>query len=210
MIEKLKKLLAFLGNIILSQIPKPLINVYNELIAVNLNHRPNPADVITKCRKYEGYFKNDLIDSLLFLEEIHIKEKHEKSKFFSSLTSLLDHFPAHICRYKILPHLINAFEYGEAGAAVLTPLLKVQSCAFTRTYVLSTYLRRPTYYQSFYFRAQLGNLLDDSEYQKKIVPCVIKLFNCNDRATRCKLLQQMENYIGLLFFRSTAKQTLSR
>lgn len=45
---------------------------------------------------------------------------------------------------------------------------------------------------------QLGNLLDESEYQKKIVPCVVKLFSCNDRATRSKLLQQMEHYIGLL------------
>lgn len=43
---------------------------------------------------------------------------------------------------------------------------------------------------------QLGNLLDESDYQKKIVPCVIKLFTCNDRATRSKLLQQMEHYIG--------------
>lgn len=150
------------------KIPKSLITVYSELIAPTPNARPNPADVITRCRRTDGFFKNDLVDTLLFLEEIQIKEKNDKNKFFSSLAMLLEHFPSNVCRNKILPHLINAYEYGEAGAAVLTPLLK------------------------------LGNSLDDAEYQKKIVPCVVKLFNCNDRSTRSKLLQQMEHYIGHL------------
>lgn len=38
---------------------------------------------------------------------------------------------------------------------------------------------------------QLGKLLDTAEYQKKIVPCVVKLFSSPDRATRVKLLQQV-------------------
>lgn len=109
------------------QIPKSLVGIYTELITHSPNTRPNPADVITRCRKNDGFFKNDLVDTLLFLEEIQIKDKNEKNRFFNSLTMLLDHFPDNICKYKILPHLINAFEYGEAGAAVLTPLLKVNS-----------------------------------------------------------------------------------
>ena len=56
------------------QIPKSIISVYSELIAGNPNSRPNPADVITRCRKNEGFFKNDLVDTLLFLEEIQIKD----------------------------------------------------------------------------------------------------------------------------------------
>lgn len=150
------------------KIPKSLLPVYSELILPSPNSRPNPADVITKCRKNDGFFKNDLVDSLIFLEEIQIKDKNEKNRFFSSLTSLLDHFPDNICKYKILPHLINAFEFGDAGAAVLTPVLK------------------------------LGKLLDDADYQKKIVPCVVKLFNNNDRGTRSKLLQQLQHYISHL------------
>ncbi len=68
---------------------------------------------------------------MLFLEEIQIKDKNEKNRFFSSLTMLLDHFPDNICKYKILPLVINAFEFGEAGAAVLTPLLKVGQILLT-------------------------------------------------------------------------------
>ena len=38
---------------------------------------------------------------------------------------------------------------------------------------------------------QLGKLLEADEYQKKIVPCVVKMFSSTDRATRIKLLQQV-------------------
>ena len=45
---------------------------------------------------------------------------------------------------------------------------------------------------------QLGRLLNQEEYQKKIVPCVVKLFAFNDRATRIRLLQQLEHFISHL------------
>lgn len=56
---------------------------------------------------------------------------------------MLDHFPDNVCRHKILPQLITAYEYGDAGSVVLTPMFK------------------------------LGRLLDQADYQKKIVPCVV-------------------------------------
>lgn len=101
--------------------------MYSELIGPNPQSRPNPADIITRCRKLGGYFKNDLVDSLLFLEEIQIKDKNEKNRFFSNLTPHLDIFPDNICKQKILPQLITAFEYGDAGSAVLAPMFKVFS-----------------------------------------------------------------------------------
>nr|CAH7725902.1 unnamed protein product [Callosobruchus chinensis] len=149
-------------------IPKQLVALYCELVGSNPASRPNPADIITRCRKLGGYFKNDLVDTLLFLEEIQIKDKNEKNRFFSNLTLHLDNFPDNVCKHKILPQLITAFEYGDAGSAVLAPMFK------------------------------LGRLLDETEYQKKIVPCVVKLFGSNDRATRSRLLQQLEFFIGHL------------
>lgn len=94
-------------------------------MGANPGSRPNPADIITRCRKLGGYFKNDLVDTLLFLEEIQIKDKNEKNRFFSNLTPHLDNFPDNVCKYKILPQLITAFEYGDAGSAVLAPMFKV-------------------------------------------------------------------------------------
>uniref|UniRef100_A0A2M4BCN2 N-terminal kinase-like protein n=1 Tax=Anopheles marajoara TaxID=58244 RepID=A0A2M4BCN2_9DIPT len=149
-------------------IPKSLAPLYCELVGAAPANRPNPADVITKCRKPGGFFKNELVDSLLFLEEIQIKDKAEKTRFFSALTAQLDNFPDTVCRHKILPQLITAYEYGDAGSAVLAPMFK------------------------------LGRLLDEAEYQKRIVPCVVKLFASTDRVTRSRLLQQLELFISHL------------
>lgn len=152
----------------LAGIPKSLAPLYCELVGASPGSRPNPADVITKCRKPGGFFKNDLVDTLLFLEEIQIKDKAEKNRFFSSLTPQLDNFPDNVCKNKILPQLITAYEYGDAGSAVLAPMFK------------------------------LGRLLDEAEYQKRIVPCVVKLFASTDRVTRSRLLQQLDLFINHL------------
>ncbi|XP_063977933.1 N-terminal kinase-like protein isoform X1 [Diachasmimorpha longicaudata] len=151
-----------------TKIPEQLLPVYGELTRSHAEGRPNPADVIARCRSNGGFFKNDLVDALLFLEEIQMKEKGEKSRFFSQLAGQLDRFPEGVGRYKILPQLLSAFEFGEAGSAVLPPLL------------------------------QLGSQLPDAEYQRRVVPCVVKLFASNDRATRLRLLQQLDRFVNHL------------
>ncbi|KAL7729324.1 hypothetical protein ACLKA6_008901 [Drosophila palustris] len=152
----------------IEHIPKSLQSLYCELVGASPSNRPNPADIITRCRKPGGFFKNDLVDTLLFLEEIQIKDKAEKNRFFSGLTTHLENFPDNVCKHKILPQLITAYEYGDAGSAVLAPMFK------------------------------LGKLLDEVEYQKRIVPCVVKLFASTDRVTRSRLLQQLDLFIAHL------------
>lgn len=56
---------------------------------------------------------------------LQIKEPAEKQKFFQELSKSLDSFPEDFCRHKVLPQLLTAFEFGNAGAVVLTPLFKV-------------------------------------------------------------------------------------
>lgn len=91
-------------------------------------------------------------------------EHNQKNRFFVELDKSLQLFPDRFSQYKILPHLLNALEFGGAGSAALAPLLKI------------------------------GRLLETQEYQKKIVPCLVKLFNSNDRATRLNLLQQVHTW----------------
>ena len=102
---------------------------------------------------------------LIFLEELQIKDESEKSRFYGSLSPLLDKFPVHVCSQKILPELIKAFEFGNAGAAILNPVFK------------------------------LGKNLETEEYCRTIVPCIVKLFASNDRNARFKLLQQVESFV---------------
>jgi SCY1-like protein 1 len=44
--------------------------------------------------------------------------------------------------------------------------------------------------------------MDEAEYQKKIVPIVVKLFSSTDRTTRMRLLQQVQKFNGIfiIFF----------
>ena len=60
-----------------------------------------------------------------------IKDQNEKAKFFSNLTDALDSFPEQLSKHKVLPQLLNAFEFGNAGSAVLAPLFKVSSNVVT-------------------------------------------------------------------------------
>jgi len=44
------------------------------------------------------------------------------------LDKTVDGFPKDFCIHKVLPQLLNAYEFGTAGSAVLSPLFKVSIC----------------------------------------------------------------------------------
>ncbi|KAK7922426.1 hypothetical protein WMY93_009328 [Mugilogobius chulae] len=152
----------------LGKIPKTLIPHYCELVGANPRARPNPARFLQNCRAPGGFLCNSFVESNLFLEEIQIKEPTEKQQFFQDLSENLDSFPEDFCKHKVLPQLLTAFEFGNAGAVVLTPLFKV------------------------------GKFLSAEEYQQKIIPVIVKMFSSTDRAMRIRLLQQMEQFIQYL------------
>ncbi|XP_074814081.1 N-terminal kinase-like protein isoform X2 [Natator depressus] len=152
----------------LGKIPKSLVPHYCELVGANPKIRPNPAKFLQNCRGPNGFMKNSFVETNLFLEEIQIKEPAARQKFFQELSNNLDTFPEDFCRHKILPQLLTAFEFGSAGAVILTPLFKV------------------------------GKFLNTEEYRQKIIPVIVKMFSSTDRAMRIRLLQQMENFIQYL------------
>ncbi|XP_041846493.1 N-terminal kinase-like protein isoform X2 [Melanotaenia boesemani] len=152
----------------LGKVPKSLVPHYCELVGANPRARPNPARFLQNCRAPGGFLSNSFVESNLFLEEIQIKEPAEKQQFFQDLSDNLDLFPEDFCKHKVLPQLLTAFEFGNAGAVVLTPLFKV------------------------------GKFLSAEEYQQKIIPVIVKMFSSTDRAMRIRLLQQMEQFIQYL------------
>ncbi|XP_061644636.1 N-terminal kinase-like protein [Phyllopteryx taeniolatus] len=152
----------------LGKIPKALVPHYCELVGANPRARPNPGCFLQNCRSPGGFLSNSFVESNLFLEEIQIKEPAEKQQFFQDLSDNLDSFPEDFCKHKVLPQLLTAFEFGNAGAVVLTPLFKV------------------------------GKFLSAEEYQQKIIPVIVKMFSSTDRAMRIRLLQQMEQFIQYL------------
>lgn len=151
------------------KMPKALSIHYNKLVQSSPKHRISPIDFINVCREAKIYFDLPSLNTIVALEEIQlIKDPDEKSKIFKSLENELESIPPDICKHKILSDLINAFEYGEAGPSIVDPIFLI------------------------------GKLLDEQDYQTRLVPCIIKLYQCKDRGIRSKLLQQLDSYINSL------------
>jgi len=143
-----------------SNIPKTLLGAYQQLLI------SNPAQRLSLSKFLESsYFLNPYVETCLFLEQINLKDDVEKDKFFKKLDKLLDDFPASACKYKILPHLVTALDFGSANSRVLGPLLRI------------------------------GKLLTPEEYSARITPSVIKWFASNDRTFRTSLLQNLEHFV---------------
>ncbi|ETE58477.1 N-terminal kinase-like protein, partial [Ophiophagus hannah] len=150
-------ILSFIDGL---EIPKSLVPHYCELVGANPKLRPSPSKFLQNCSRTGGFLDNKFVETNLFLEEIQIKEPAERQKFFQELSDNLDNFPEDFCHHKVLPQLLMAFEFGSAGAIILTPLFKV------------------------------GKFLNSQEYQQKIIPVIVKMFSSPDRAMRIRLLQQ--------------------
>ncbi|CAJ0600613.1 unnamed protein product [Cylicocyclus nassatus] len=144
-------------------IPQRLHDLYKKM-ATPSAAKTSVAELIQEARHKGGYFKNKFVDTLLFLEEFQLKESSEKQPFFTHLRENLDIFPPDIAKYKILPKIIQTYEYGDAGPNILIPLFK------------------------------LGRLLDENDYQRRVVPCLVKLFGSPDRTTRVKLLERIDEF----------------
>ncbi len=125
----------------IGKIPQKLNSTYMELVAANPSKRPSPGDKL----KNFNFFKNDIIEVMLFLEEVQLKDDQDKSRFFTGLPGKLDQIPRQICIHKILPECIKAFDFSNAGALILAPVFKI------------------------------GKFLETEEYQAKIVPCIVKV-----------------------------------
>ncbi|CAD5223914.1 unnamed protein product [Bursaphelenchus okinawaensis] len=121
-------------------------------------------DLLAESKSSGGFMKNKFVDTLLFLEEFQLKDSAEKLAFFMSLKDNLGLFPDNIAKYKLLPKLIHTYEYGDAGSHILVPMFK------------------------------LGRLLDENEYQTRIVPSLVKLFSSPDRSTRVRLLEKIDEF----------------
>lgn len=149
-----------------SSIPVPLRSITQKLVTSSPRQRPSPQDILSN-----DWFKQPLVGVLLFLDELALKESKDKVKFFTALPKLLSSFPDTICKYRILPSLMIALEYGAAeggGTIVLAPILDI------------------------------GARLPPNEYASEIVPCIVRLFTSNDRATRLQLLQHLPSFIHSL------------
>jgi len=162
----------------IKSIPQAICDQYRQLVATNPKLRLSTSTFIEDGLGPSGFFQNDLVQVNLFLENMNIKEAKEKEIFFKKLSNCIDNFPEEICKYKILPELINALEYGSetnkythiytGGAKVLPPIIKI------------------------------GNSLSSAEYEQTIVTAIVKTFAVPDRTIRLSLLENLGSFIDNL------------
>ncbi|KAI9092883.1 armadillo-type protein [Phlyctochytrium arcticum] len=150
------------------KIPNELYPVFKSFISQDPKSRMTMLDFLEKGAWKQGYFDNDFISVTLSLEQIAIKDTFEKEQFIKKIDNSLDSFPLEFCKYKILPELIKAVEYGGAGAKALSPILK------------------------------LGGKLNQQEFDQLVIPTVIKLFASSDRQIRLSLCEGLPNFANNL------------
>ncbi|KAF9356456.1 hypothetical protein BGX26_005230 [Mortierella sp. AD094] len=147
------------------KIPPDMAPFYKNLLRPDPKTRPSVGDFLDKGLQAKGFFQNDLIQVVLFLENFSVKEPLQRDTFLRKLDLQVDRFPQEFCRYKVLPDLVHALEYGSGGAKVLSPIVKI------------------------------GATLDEQEYETLIGNVLVKMFASTDRTIRLSLLENLGGFI---------------
>ncbi|KAF9320717.1 hypothetical protein BG003_005168 [Podila horticola] len=146
-------------------IPPEMAPFYKNLLRPDPKSRPSVGDFLDKGLQARGFFQNDLIQVVLFLENFSVKEPLARDTFLRKLDMQIDRFPKEFCKYKVLPELVHALEYGSGGAKVLAPIVKI------------------------------GSDLEEQEYEALISNVLVKMFASTDRTIRLSLLENLGGFI---------------
>ncbi|CAO3586001.1 unnamed protein product [Absidia cylindrospora] len=148
-------------------IPMSMVPIYKSLLQPSPRSRADADSFLDEGMrsKRNGFFSVDFIHVNLFLENISIKDQGEKEAFFRKLDTAVGQFPNEFAMYKILPELVNAFEFGSGGAKALNAIMKI------------------------------GEHLPDDEFDKVLVTPILRMFASPDRAIRVSLLENMPKFI---------------
>ena len=131
------------------------------------NTRMSVADFFDMGTMKGSFFDTQFIQTASFLENLTVKDNTEKLQFFRQLPLIVDQYPKNFAKYKILPALMNALEYGSAGPKILGLILKMAE----------------------------AHMSSPKEYNDQIIGLVIRLYSSPDRGVRMSLLESMESYI---------------
>ncbi|KXZ49263.1 hypothetical protein GPECTOR_22g856 [Gonium pectorale] len=110
------------------------------------------------------FLNNRLVEVVAFMESISVKDAVEKESFFRRLPGILPSIPAAVAVRKLLPLLSSALEFGGAPPLAVSSLMVI------------------------------GGHLEGEEFNRRVVPCLSKLFTSTDRALRRSLLESLDQY----------------
>ncbi|EKX44850.1 hypothetical protein GUITHDRAFT_163464 [Guillardia theta CCMP2712] len=142
-----------------TQLPQEAIPLYQSTLKAVPDRRPRGSQMLTS-----PFFKSRMVQVNKSLTELALMDSAQKEDFFLKLSESLDLLPDCFLRFKLLPELLKAVEFGGAGTAAIAPMLKI------------------------------GQRMTAEEFGKEIVPGVVRCFGSQDRATRIGLLQNLHTF----------------
>ncbi|KAJ0408744.1 hypothetical protein P43SY_001968 [Pythium insidiosum] len=155
-----------------SNIPHALRMQYRKAVEADPRRRPSPDKVLAS-----SYFDTPFIKRMDFLENLAVKTPEEKVEFYKDLGANLATLPQAFGVHKVLPALKGVVDFGAATAGKNGPV-KLDPSA---SHMLPAMV-------------QIGSSLSAEEFKDQVLPTIVKLFTCNDRAVRVQLLQMMEKF----------------
>ncbi|EXJ96282.1 SCY1 protein kinase [Capronia coronata CBS 617.96] len=155
---------TFMGSDQLGQprsVPANMIQSYRRLINPNPKLRLNAGQFVDLGKKTGGFFETPLIHITEGADSLGLKSEAERDEFLGELDALTDDFPEDFFKMKILPELLKSVEFGGGGPSVFGAIMKI------------------------------GLKMSDDEFESRLGPVIIRLFNSPDRAMRVCLLDNL-------------------
>jgi len=146
-------------------------------------HSPGDRPSAKRLMTHAGFkqlFRNPMFPILKFLDEYHLKTDTERMPFVQGLNDSLKSLPRETLCYKVFPALRD-------GITVSPPGPPGAKSGPTRTSPMANVLLVPI--------IKIGSqFTDEDDIQRMLIPTVINLFECNDRAVRVVLLENLKSF----------------
>lgn len=142
-------------------IPPSMQQSYKRLTNANPKVRLTTAQFLEQGQRNGGFFETPLIQLTEGIDNLGLKSNEEREEFLSQIEDVPDDFPEDFMKMKVLPELLKSVEFGGGGPKVLGVVMKI------------------------------ANTLADDEYEARVTPVIVRLFQVPDRAMRVALLDNL-------------------
>ncbi|KAK9459409.1 armadillo-type protein [Lipomyces oligophaga] len=150
-------------------IPPDLFGAFKKLTHISPRQRGSIKQFIEVGKSESapggGFFRLDMILLSENMTSLNVQSEVERDSFLKELQRIRSKFPPNYQRLKVLPALVQCFEFGGGGPNILAVMLDI------------------------------SNSMGPEEFQTVVAPTIVKMFTVPDRAIRLALLESMPKYI---------------